>query len=563
MAPDTKGSALLPAGDKHGDLMKEEPPRPSPDAETPPQRSAHVALVVSTSLSSQVASRQAHADIVAPTPIDRAERANKWVVLVLAGTAAFMTTLDASIVNIGLPSIARSFGVQLSGSIEWVLIGYLVVMAASILTFGRLADMLGRKPIFLAGLAVFTVGSALCGAAPSLGALIAARCFQGLGGAAIFSVNLAMITRAFPASERGRALGTNALLVALGVSVGPTIGGILTQVGTWRWIFYVNVPIGAIVILAAWHLLTERPQVGASPRGCPQHLDLPGAAFLAVGLGALTLGLSFGQEWGWGSGRFVTAMAIAVAALAGAAWVEQRVAAPVLDLALLRNRVFVSANVSFMMAMLALFAVGFLLPFYFEELRGDDTLHSGLLLTPFSLTLAVVAPLSGTLADRVGSSWLAPLGLAMAGTGLLLLSGLTQTSSIAYLVLCLIVTGIGQGLFQAPNTRAIMGAAPADEQGVASGTLSTGRVIGQSLSVAVAGAVFTSFGAAAAGASLAAGRNTLSAAQVGALQQTFVTGLHAAFLVCAMLAGVGVVTALVRGKDTGASTSLMKQTGQN
>jgi MFS family permease len=256
-------------------------------------------------------------------------------------------------------------------------------------------------------------------------------------------------------------------------------------------------------------------------------------------------------------------MAIGVAALAGAAWVERRVTAPILDPALLRNRVFVSANASFMMAMLALFAVGFLLPFYFEDLRGYDTLHSGLLLTPLSLTLAVVAPLSGTLADRVGSRWLSPLGLAIAGAGLLVLSGLTQNSSTGYLILGLIVTGIGQGLFQAPNTRAIMGAAPPDEQGVASGTLSTGRVIGQSLSVAVAGAIFTSFGAAAAGASLEAGRSTLNVGQMQALQQMFVAGLHAAFVVCAVLAAVGVVTALVRGKDNVAPTSLQKEAGQH
>src|SRR5207302_1868629 len=168
------------------------------------------------------------ADVAAPTPVDHAEGANKWVVLALSGTATFMTTLDASIVNIGLPSIGRSFGVPLSGSIEWVMIGYLVVIAAVLLSFGRLADMLGRKPIFLAGLAVFTLGSALCGAAPSLAMLIAARCFQGLGGAAIFAVNVAMITHAFPAAKRGQALGTNAILLALGVSLGPTIGGILT-----------------------------------------------------------------------------------------------------------------------------------------------------------------------------------------------------------------------------------------------------------------------------------------------------------------------------------------------
>jgi MFS family permease len=242
-------------------------------------------------------------------------------------------------------------------------------------------------------------------------------------------------------------------------------------------------------------------------------------------------------------------MGIAVAALAGAAWVERRVSAPVLDPALLRNRVFALANISFMICMLALFAVSFLLPFYLEELQGFDTLRSGLLLTPLPLTLALVAPVSGALADRVGSRWLAPLGLAIACAGLLLLSGLTQASSIAYLVLCLIVTGIGQGLFQSPNARAIMGAAPPNELGVASGILATGRVIGQSLSVAVAGAVFTSFGGAAAGTALAAGRETLRVEQARALQQTFVTGLHTAFVVCAVLAALGVVTALFRGAE--------------
>jgi EmrB/QacA subfamily drug resistance transporter len=514
-------------------------------AASSPSRSATIALVVSSALCCQAASRQAHADVATPTPVDRAERANKWVVLALSGTATFMTTLDSSIVNIGLPSIARAFRVPLSGNIEWVVIGYLVVIAAVLLTFGRLADMLGRKPLFLAGLAVFTLGSALCGAAPSLGVLIAARCFQGLGAAAILCVNVAMITRSFPAGERGRALGLNMILLALGVSAGPTIGGILTQTLSWRWIFYVNLPIGALALLAAWRLLTERYHLER------QRFDLPGAALLATGLAALTLGLSFGQEWGWGSLRFLGSMGIAMAALAGAAMVEQRVPAPVLDPALLRNRVFVFANVSFMICMLALFAVSFLLPFYLEELRGFDTLRSGLLLTPLPLTLALVAPMSGALADRVGSRWLAPLGLAVACAGLLLLSGLTQASSIAYLVLCLIVTGIGQGLFQSPNARAIMGAAPPNELGVASGTLATGRVIGQSLSVAVAGAVFTSLGGAVAGAALSAGGGTLSLEQTRSLQQAFVTGLRAAFVVCAVLAALGVVTALLRGAEGG------------
>jgi len=515
-------------------------------AKTVPPRSAHIALVVSSSLCAQAASRQAHVDVVAPSPVCQAERANKWVVLALSGTAAFMTTLDSSIVNIGLPSIARAFGVSLSGTVEWVLIGYLVVIAAFLLTFGRLADMVGRKPLFLAGIGIFTLSSALCGAAPSLGALITARCFQGLGASAIFSVNVAMITRSFPAAERGRALGTNAILVALGVSVGPTAGGILTHLLNWRWIFYVNLPIGVVVILAAWHLLTERPRMKR------QHFDVPGATFLAVGLSALTLGLSFGQEWGWSSLRFLLSMLLATVALAGAAWVEHRAPFPLLDPALLRNRVFVLANVSFTICMLALFAVGFLLPFYLEELKGYGTLRSGLLLTPLPLALAVVAPLSGTLADRVGSRWLAPVGLALSSLGLILLTGLAPASSIFFLILALVVTGIGQGLFQSPNTRAIMEAAPPEEQGVASGTLATSRVIGQCLSVAVAGAVFAGFGAAEAGSALATGRETLGVEQVGILQQTFLKGLHAAFVVCAVFATAGVVTALSRGKETGA-----------
>jgi EmrB/QacA subfamily drug resistance transporter len=513
------------------------------NAGTFPLQTAQHALVVTCSLCAAAPSRQAHVDCAAPTPVDRDESANRWVVLALSGTAAFMTTLDSSIVNIALPSIAHAFGAALTSAVEWILIGYLVVIAATLLTFGRVADSLGRKPLFLGGLLIFTLGSALCGASPSLVALIAARGFQGLGAAAIFSVNIAMITRAFPAAERGRALGINAILVALGVSIGPTIGGLLTQLLTWRWIFYVNLPIGAIVILLGWRVLTERP------RWKQQDFDFPGAAVLAVGLAALTLGLSFGQEWGWTSPELLAVLLVALLALVASIWIERHVPAPILDPVLLRNWTFEFASLTFMLAMLALFAVSFLLPFYLEELQGLEAVQTGLRLTPLPLALAVVAPISGALADRMGSRWLSPVGLAIACSGLLLLSQLTETTTTAYLVICLIVTGIGQGIFQAPNTRTIMGAAPREEQGVASGVLATARVVGQSLSVAVAGAVFTSLGAAAAGATLAAQRQTLGAGETRSLQHTFVTGLHAAFVVCAALAALGVVAALVRSDD--------------
>jgi EmrB/QacA subfamily drug resistance transporter len=517
--------------------------RTDPAGQAPP-RSAHIALVTACSLCAQAPSRQAHADTVTATPVDEAERANRWVVLALSGSAALMTTLDSSIVNIALPSIAHAFAAPLTGTIEWVLIGYLVTVAASLLTFGRVADMVGRRPVFLGGLALFMVSSALCGAAPSLPLLIAARCLQGLGAAAIFATNVALITRAFPASERGQALGTNAVLVAVGISAGPTLGGILTTALDWRAIFYVNVPIGAVVLFVGWRALSQRQAV------VPQRFDVRGAILLGLGLAALTAALSFGSEWGWVSVQVVTTTFIAIVALVAAVFVERRQPAPIIDFGLFRNRLFALANLSFALCMVALFAVGFLLPFYFEELRGFDTLTSGLLLTPLALSLAFVAPLSGILADRGGSRWLSPIGLGIACIGLVLLSRIGATTPILYLVASLIVVGVGQGLFQAPNTRAIMGAAPPSEQGAASGTLATARVLGQSLSVALAGAVFVGLGGAAAGTSLMVDRGTLSANRVTVLEQNFVTAIGVAFLLCAAVAAIGVVTSIARGSES-------------
>ncbi len=474
---------------------------------------------------------------------DGAEHASKWVVLAIVAIGVFMATLDSSLVNISLPPIASSFGVPLSGAIEWVIISYLVVIAGLLLTIGRLADMIGRKPIWAAGLAIFTIGSALCGAAPSLGFLIAARALQGLGGAMIMAISPAMLTSAFPAHERGRALGMNAVVVALGVSAGPTLGGIITTHLSWRWIFFVNVPIGIIGFIATVLVLTERPR---RERG---RFDPLGAILLAVGLVAITLGLSFGQEWGWSSPLLISILIVGVVALVALYEVEKRVPYPIINLALLHNRVFLSANLSLILSFLALFAVSFMLPFYFEELRGFPTEVAGLLLTPLPLTIAVFAPLSGTLADRIGTRWLAAAGLTLACIGLVLISQLDAHSSIFDIVWRLVVTGLGQALFQSPNNSALMGAAPKDQQGSASGFLATGRVVGQSLSVALAGAVFSSLGGALAGRILATQGHMLPAAQVSALQQTFVNSFHITFLVCAAIAALGIAASLVRGKE--------------
>ena len=471
---------------------------------------------------------------------------NKWIVLALAATATFMTTLDSSIVNIGLPSIAHTFHTGISGTIEWIIIGYLVVIAAVLLTFGRIADMIGRRPIFLTGLVVFILGSALSGLAPSLLLLILARLFQGIGGALIFSVNVAMITSSFPIRERGLALGLNMVVVSLGVAAGPTIGGVITQYLSWRWIFFVNVPICLLLLLASMYVYKEQhPQ-----REQHERFDPVGAIMLAIGLAALTLGLSFGQEWGWLSVGTLATFALSLVMLVVGVYVEAHVEHPILNLGLVKNRVFAFANISFMLCMMALFAPGFLLPFYFEQLRGFSIIQAGLMMTPLPLMLAIVAPFSGTLADRLGSRWLSPIGLAIACFGLFLLSQINAQSSPLDIIWRLAVTGIGQGLFQSPNTRTMMGAAPRNAQGEASGLLATGRVIGQSMSVALTGTVFAALGGAAAGTLLSSPQaQNLSLASINVLHQTFVNSFHTALLVCAAFAALGIFTALARGNE--------------
>jgi EmrB/QacA subfamily drug resistance transporter len=456
----------------------------------------------------------------------------------------FMTTLDSSIVNIGLPSIARAFRTPLTGPVEWVIIGYLVVIAALLLTFGRLSDMIGRAPIWTAGLAGFTIGSALCGFAPSLGWLIGARAIQGIGAALILATSTAILTDTVPLTARGRALGWSAGAIALGLSTGPTVGGLLTEYLNWRWIFYVNMPIGVVAVAATRRLL---PRSSGRKQG---HFDPPGALSLGTGVAALSLGLSFAGSWGWTSLPLLASGTLGVGALMAAGFVERRVADPIIDLRLLRDRTFLSSLVSLVFSMLAVFAVSFLMPFYFEELRGFSTAQSGLLLTPFAISIAVVSPIAGTVADRHGSRWLVPLGLCIVAVGLVLLARIDAMSSMWDVAWRLALTGMGQGTFQSPNTRMIMDSAPLSQQGQSSGLLATARATGQALSVSVAGAVFATFGGAAAGSALIAARGSrvLGVEDAGA-EATFIGAFHAAFLVCAAFAVLGALIAGVRRRN--------------
>ena len=463
----------------------------------------------------------------------------KWTTFAIIATGVFMATLDSSVVNVSLPAIANHFGVPLGAAVEWIVMAYLVTVAALLLSVGRLADLVGRKTIWLTGLGIFTAASLACGAAPSLGALIVARALQGVGGACLMAISPAMLTAAFPPEQRGRAIGLNAVTVGLGISTGPTLGGLITEHSSFRYIFLLNLPIGIAGWIAAYVLLPKEPR----PERASVHFDVPGALYLAVALASLTAGVSLGHELGWTRMLPLCLLGLVVPSGIAFALHERKHPHPVVDFALFRQRTFASACLSLLLSFIASFSLSVMLPFYFEQLRGWGSAATGLMLTPYPLTLALVGPFSGALADRVGTRWLAALGMVILCCGLCSLAALGSESSKLDIIVRVLIAGFGQALFQSPNNSALMGSAPKQRQGLASGMLATGRVVGQSLSVAFSGAIFASLGGAEAGRLLRAG---VSEAQLPALQQTFLHSQSVTFVSLAGVALLAAAAALVR-----------------
>jgi EmrB/QacA subfamily drug resistance transporter len=462
----------------------------------------------------------------------------RWLVLSAVSVGTFMATLDGSIVNIALPSIGQAFGIDLA-TVEWVVVAYLLVVGSLLLPFGRLGEVLSFRRVYLAGFAIFTAASVLCGAAPGPGALVASRAIQGIGAAMIMAMGPAIIARTFGQGERGKALGLNAVSVAIGLSLGPALGGLLTEFGTWRAIFFVNLPVGIFAIAWAARILP------AEPAGRHQSFDILGAALWASGLFALLLALNQAEPLGWTSPLVMGLLALALVLGLAFVAVERRTAAPMMDLGLFGIRAFSAGLVAVIVAFAGMFTATFLLPFFLQQGSGYTPLEAGLLITPVPLTAALVAPFSGALSDRIGQRVPASIGIAVLSAGLLSLATLPAHFAVPDLAWRLALIGAGQGLFLSPNSSAILGSVPRPRLGTASGMIAQMRVVGQALGIVVSAAVV----ALRLPAYLAALGGPSGLPPEQAHEAAFVMAAHDAFVVAALICSIGILASLLRGDD--------------
>ncbi|HWQ13983.1 MAG TPA: MFS transporter [Roseiflexaceae bacterium] len=458
---------------------------------------------------------------------------HRWWALAAVGSGVFMATVDGSIVNIALKTLQDHFGAGLH-EVEWVVLAYLLAITCLLPSMGRLGDMVGKRRVYLAGFVVFTVGSALCGLAWSVEALVAFRVLQAVGAAMLQALGPALLVTAFPPQQRGQALGYIGTVVAAGILTGPVLGGLLLRSVGWPSIFYVNIPLGALAILISLRALPDDRQRSE------QRFDLAGAGLLAGGLLLALLALTEGQVWGFSDWRTLAALAAGLLGLAGFVLWERRAPAPMISLGLFANPTF---SLSLLAAFTSFLAAAFnflLLPFYLQNVLGFDPQRTGLTLIATPAALSLISPLSGRLSDRFGARWLGVIGLALTALALASFATLTTASTQLDVVLRLLLMGAGFGLFQSPNNSTIMGSAPRSALGVAGSLLAVMRTLGQTAGVALAGAVW------AAQVTAAAGRAYEPV--TSAPPQALVAGLHSAMLVAAALAALGIVPAAMRSR---------------
>lgn len=446
----------------------------------------------------------------------------KWLVLVAIGMSTFMSALDTSVVNTVLPVITKSFSSEVA-TVEWVVIIYLLIVSGLLLSFGRLGDIRGHKQIFISGFSIFILSSALCGWSPTIGYLIAFRGFQALGAAMLAANSPAILTKNFPSSQRGQALGLQATMTYLGLTVAPSLGGWLTDLISWRAVFYINIPVGGFALLLSWLFIPKDDQEKKA-----EPFDFPGAALFVAGLVALLLGLNQGYAWGWTSPVILGLIIFSVVILSIFVFLEYRRTNPLLDLSLFKDQYFSFSMISAVLNYIAIFSILLMMPFYLLDGRGFSPSQAGLILTIQPIVMAIVAPISGSISDRIGTRIPSFLGMAVLSIGLFFMSRLGPSTPLSQVGLTLGIVGLGTGTFISPNNSAIMGSAPRKRQGIAAGLLATARSTGMVLGVGLAGAIFTTILASASG------------------ENTIYFAISTSLLVAAALAAIGSLFSIIK-----------------
>jgi len=472
----------------------------------------------------------------------------KWWTLIVVCTAVFMLLLDITVVNVALPNMQRDLDASFS-QLQWVVDAYALALATVVLTAGSLSDLLGRRLVFAAGLVVFSAASAACGAAPTAGFLIGARAAQGLGGAIMFATSLALIAGAFQGRERGRAFGIWGATIGAAAAIGPLVGGLLTEGLGWRWIFFVNVPIGAAAVVAALVQLQE------SRDPTRARIDVTGTLALTGTLFLLVYGLLQGNDKGWSSATILGCLAGSAAlAVVFALW-ELRTPGPMLDVRLFARPGFLGAQISAFALSSAMFSIFLYLTLYLQNVLGYGPLGAGVRFLPLSLASFVVAAVTGNLISRVQVRWLLGVGLAVCGVSLVLMARVHADSGWTVLLAGFLLGGVGIGIVNPSLASAAVGVVPPERSGMASGTNNTFRQVGIATGIAGLGALFegrisshlTSALGHSPGHGLVAGvaAGAFPPGIAGPARGAFVSGLHALLLVAAAVAFAGAISSLV------------------
>jgi EmrB/QacA subfamily drug resistance transporter len=451
-------------------------------------------------------------------------KANVWWTFAITSAALFMVTLDNLVVTTAIPVIREDLHAGLSG-LEWTVNAYTLVFAVLLLTGAALGDRFGRRLMFSIGLGIFTVASAAAALAPSILALDAARALQGLGGAIVLPLTLTILSAGVPENRRGIFLGAWGGISGLAVAFGPLVGGAVVSGISWHWIFWLNVPLGLVLIPLALLRLDET-------KGPFGKVDLPGLGLVSAGLFGIVWGLVRGNSVGWASTEIVGALvAGALLVAAFVAW-ELRAENPMLPMRFFRNRTFTLANIASMLMSFGMFGSVFLLAQFFQSIQGYSPFGSGLRILPWTAMPMIVAPIAGALSDRIGGYRIVGVGLALQATGLAWIAAVsTPTTPYIDLVLPFAISGIGMGMFFAPIANVILSSVRKQEEGQASGANNAIRELGGVLGVAVLASVFSSYG----------GYRTPT---------TFVNGMNASVYIGAAVVAVGAVAALAIGRRT-------------